>query len=448
VRGGAARVLARGWLRDGKRWTWGSAFVLAGALGAMLATSGLLDGTRGATLADVADFYAGDLRVTPVSTGAIPTGIFFLNGTDGHPGPVQEMKAHGAAVSARMEAQFVLSRAGLFSNILYTYSHHGQFPIDTPGQNSEAGNRTLAIGGLIGLEPGDASASRIERHLTGGRLPRPTDDGTVELAMSEARLWSLLTPSEREGIPDPVPLALATSLTFEVTSAQTKLDSGFHDVIRPPARIVGLYATGIDTLDTFTLVAAAPQVRELLGHPAHEGIANVLVVQSGAAGAREVAASHGWATQDTESFAGAYVGELMAVLSFAAFLVSGLLFLLPTFLVSHGIARQLAIQQRELAVCTAIGVPVRTLRRALGLQVARIAAAGAAAAAVLCLLLLVAGPALLANVHDAPLPLGFAVSWATLGIALAVTVVAMLIGWGLGLRSRSRLPLAAQLRAG
>lgn len=451
----AAGTLARGWLRDGRRWSLGSSLVLAATLIAMVGTSGLLDGTRHATLERVADFYTGDLRITPVSAGAIPTGWFDLNASARGPGAMQELQNEGLVVSPRTEAQFVMSRQGFLVNAIGTFNSEGQFAIDTPGQSGDNETHSLAIGGLIGIEDLDPAAGRIAAHLVEGRLPTTTTDGTVEVAMSVARLRQFLTPAERAALHGPPSLATmchrtatSRSTPCEITSALTTNDGLFHDLVRKPVDVVGLFDTGIDVLDTFTMVAAASQVRELLGHPANAHIANALLVEAGdTAVARAVADRHHWASEDTATFAASYVGQLIAVLAWVAFGVSALLFLLPTFLVSHGISRQLALQQRELAVCTAIGVPVSTLRVALLMQVLRITIVGAAAAALIAALMAVFLPHVLATVHGTPLPVGFVLTTITILGAIAVTVLAMAIGLVMGLRSRSRLPLTAQLRA-
>lgn len=446
----ASALLARGWLRDGRRWNLGSALVLAGTLVAMVGTAGLLDGTRHETLDRVSDFYTGDLRITPYRAGAIPPGSFDMNASRS---PVAELADAGVVVSPRIEAQFVMSRQGFVSNILETYGKDGQFPIETPGQRGDDANRTLAIGVLVGLEDGDPAAARIASHLVAGRMPKDTDDGHIEVVLSRTRLLQFLTPAERDAVGDEPPVeaichrgGAARSTSCEVTSAQTSANPLFRDVVRMHVDIVGLYDTGVDVMDTFTIVAPAKPVRALLGHDRDERVVNVLVVQRGDVGqAQAVADKHGWATEGTEAFAADYVGQLIDFLAFVIFLVGGLLFLLPTFLLSHGITRQLALQQRELAVCTAIGVPTSVLRRALALQVLRIGLIGAGVATVAAVLMALALPLVVHRIVG--LPAGFHVTTLTIVIAVAVTLFAMVIGWTLGMRARSRLPLTAQLRA-
>ncbi len=422
----------------------------------MVGTAGLLDGTEDATLERVSDFYTGDLRITPVDTGAIPAGWFTLDAASGQAGADDELRARGITVSARVEAQFIMSRQGLTATVFDAYGNEGQVPIETPGQNGKDANRTLAVGGLVGIETNDPSLLSMSQHIVAGRMPRPTTDGTVEVAMSVSRLRNFLTPDERAALREPPPITtlchrggLVRSTSCEITSAQTASNAQAAGLfVTRPVDIVGLFDTGLDLLDDSTLIAAAPQVRELLGFSANAALANVLVVTAGNTdAARDVAAQHGWATEDTASFAARYVGQLMVVLAAVVFVVGALLFLLPTFLVSHGIARQIALQQRELAVCTAIGVPASTLRTALALQVVRIAAIGAGIATLVSAVAAILLPPLLANVKGTPLPLGFNLTLTTMLGALLVTILSMAIGWTMGLRGRSKLPLTTQLRA-
>lgn len=429
---GAAHLLARGWARDARRWTWATTGVLAATLGLLLGTTGLIDGTMARTLDQVADFYTGDLRLTPSHPGALPADWF-------PDGAADELRAAGATVAARVEGQYVLSRRGFVD--AFAGERQG-VPVGVPGGAPDP-ERAVHLGSLVGLDDGDPGASAIASHLAEGRLPR-AGSADMEVAMSVARARSLLTAAELE-VPGPL-LRLVGEFRFDVTSAQLDPDAPSRTLIHRNAKVVGLFSTGVDMLDTFTLVAAAPDVRGLLAQD-RAGAANALLVLDGAAHARPVAQRNGWATQDTHAFAGGYVGELVAVLQAAAWLVTGLLFLLPTLLVGHGLARQLSSQQRELAVATAIGVARGTLAKALALQVFTMAGWAVAAATGLSLLLVLLLPVALAGV-PAPLPLGFTVTWASVGVAAAVTTVSVLAGLWVGLRSRARLPLAAVLRTG
>jgi hypothetical protein len=433
----AARMLARAWSQDSRRWTWATTSVLAGTLALLVGASGLIDGTAQRTLDKVADFYTGDLRITPSRQGALPAD-WFKAGETGTEAAAALRKA-GVVVAERVETQYVLSRRGFADAYL---NEQGGVPVGVPGTDGDP-RKLVTAGALVGIREEDAGRARIQDHIVAGRLPR-AQPGFVEILMSEDRARRFLTPEESR-VPGSL-LDVVGAFTFDVTSVQLDPHASDRVVLRRDARVVGLFSTGVDMLDSWTLVAPAAEARQLMGLGRDSQAANVLVVQSNAEAAKSVAARSRWATQDVDGFAHAFVGQLIAVLQAVAWLVAGLLFILPAALIGHGLARQLASQQRELAVATAIGVPMRTLADALALQVLRMTAWAVAIAAVASLLLWVA-LRFLAPLVPAPLPLGFAVGGRTLFVAAAVTVTAVTVGLWVGIRGRSRLPLASTLRA-
>ena len=429
----AARTLARGWSRDARRWTWATTAVLASTLVILVGTAGILDGTSERTLAQAADFYTGQLRITPSRPGTPPADWFAA-------GAAGELRDAGLSVSERVEAQYVLSRRS-FGDI-YANEQHG-VPIDGSG-NAADPQKVVTFGVLVGIVDSDPGMPDLQGHMVAGRMPRVSQPDTVEVLMSESRARAFLSPQE-QNVPGSV-LAIVGAFSFDVTSAQVDPTSSQRAVLHSAAKVVGLYTTGVDILDAHTLVAAAPDVSYLLGN-GRDPAANVLLVQGGPlAAAREVAARNHWASQDTRAFADDFVGQLIGVLQAVAWLVAALLFLLPTALVAHGLARQLSGQQRELAVATAIGVPTRTLADALAMQVFTMAAWACLATAVLTLLMWLILPAVLPSA-PAPLPLGFTVTWRSVLVAAGVTAVSVAVGLWVGMRSRARLPLAASLRA-
>jgi hypothetical protein len=437
---GAARTLAHGWAADARRWTWATVAVLASTLVVLVGTAGLLEGTTQRTLDQVADFYTGDLRITPSRTGAIPADWFPTDAA-------AELTRAGATVAERVEAQFVLSRRSFVDTYL---NERNDVPVGVPGSSADP-QKVVTLGAVVGLRPADPGLAAINEHLVAGRLPCgiearatcPDPEDAIEIVMSQARAEGFLTDAEKK-VPGRL-LDIVGTFSFDITSA--RLDEGREErVIFTRAKVVGLYATGVDILDSFTLVASARDVQYLLG-VSESTATNVLAVQSGAAAASRVAAREGWATEATESFAKGFIGQMIDVLRAVAWLVSALLFLLPTSLIGHGIARQLFAQQRELAVATAIGVPTRTLAQALAIQVTGMAGWAALSAALVTAALWVTAPMFLPGL-PAPLPLDFTVSPETLGVALAVTAVSVAVGLVVGLRSRLRMPLAASLRAG
>lgn len=442
-RGGprASRMLARGWSQDNQRWTWATTAVLASTLTVLLGTSGLMEGTTARTLDEVAGFYTGELRLTPSRAGALPGDWFDLAPADGGQGAADQLRAAGLVVSERVEAQYVLSRRGFADTYL---NEPSDVPIGVPGTGADP-RKVVTLGALVGISAGDPGERALLERITAGRLPRPSQSDTVEIVVSESRARSFLTADEAR-VPAGL-LEVVGSFGFDITSARIDPDASQRAIIYRPARVVGIYATGVEMLDSFTVLAAAQDVRELLGRGRDEPLANVLAVQSGSvASAQAVAQRNGWATQDVDGFADLFVGQLIGVLQAMAVLVSALLFLLPAALMGHGLARQLASQQRELAVATAIGVPRRTLADALTLQVVGMAAWACLMAAVAAAVLAVVVPAIADSV-PAPLPLGFLLTWRAVLVAAAVTVVAVVVSLWVGLRSRARLPLSAALRA-
>lgn len=430
---GAARTLAHGWASDGRKWTMATTSVLATTLFILLGTAGILDGTTERTLAQVEDFYTGDLRITPSRPGAVPSDWF-------PPEAAADLAAAGAVAAARVEGQYILSRRSFAD--AYANEQEG-VPVGVPG--SKADPKTVVTqGALVGLEEDDPGLDALRPHLVAGRLPRASADGTVEVAMSESRALALLTETERR-VPGSL-LDVVGSFRLDITSAHVKTEGAARTLIVADAKVVGLYRTGVDMLDAFTLVAAAPDVRALLGEERASSLHNVLAVQSGADQAIGVARGKGWATQDARSFADDFVGQMIGVLQASAWLVAGILFVLPTALVGHGLARQMASQSRELAVATAIGVPRRTLADALALQVLSMAAWACGAAALATLALWAVAPYLFPLVPS-PLPLAFAVTGRALLLAGLVTVLSVGVGLWVGMRSRMRLPLASALRA-
>lgn len=439
---GAATLLARGWVRDARRWAWGSSLVLAGTLALMVGAAGVLEGTQAATLDHVKDFYTGDLRLTRDRPGALPPLWFDLNKTTGPDGGGAVAKP-GRTVSYRVETEYVMSRRGFLEAAL---QEKDQFIVEAPGS---AGNATeaIALGSLIGLDAGDPGRARLAQHLVAGRMPVESANGTLEVVMSLRRLSQFLTPAEQGAAAGIEPMVVARALSLEATSGQVDLTNRYRLPIRRHVEVVGLYDTGVDVLDSYTLIAAAPDVRAMVARAPHEHTANAIVVWGSTSGLATLAKERGWAAQGAPGFAQNYVGETMAILSAVVVFVGAVLFLIPTFLVSHGLARQLASQQRELAVCTAIGVPPKVLRNALALEVLRIGLAGLLLAALLVAAAVLWLPAQLAKVQEAPLPLGFALSLWAVASALTVTLLSMAIGWLIGVRSRRRLGLAQQLRA-
>jgi hypothetical protein len=440
-----ARTLGRGWTRDGRRWVWLTAAVLASTLVVLVGSAGVLEGMQQRTLGQVSDFFTGDTRVTPEHAGALPSGWFNLSASSAGGGAAQVLGAAGGVVAVHAEAQYILTRQSFLDIVLH---ETGRVPLDQPASDADP-SKIVAIGALVGIPANDAGNPALAAHLVAGRLPHGQPAGErVEIAMSVRRLQGLATQVERSAIGSPPSMDVAGALDFELTSGQIDASGGSRDVIRAPARIVGLFDTGVQFLDSYTVLAPIEEVRALLGRAREEPIANALLVSGASpAAVADVAAGHGWSSQSSADFAHAYLGSYLDLLRFSAAFDAALLFVLPAALVSHGLSRQMASYQRELAILSAIGVRRAAIARALGVQVAAIGARALLMAGVALLVLAVSLPSALAGIRDAPLPLGFVLpAYAVVGGAV-VAAVALAVAWLVGVRSGGHVPLASALRS-
>ncbi len=445
----AARVLARAWFRAWRGWWWASGLALAAVLVLVLGTAGLLEGMERETEARVADFYTGSLRVTPERAGAAPPGSFGFNTTDeleAARAALEDAAGDGARVEARLETTYILSRRGLVEAYLL---EDDQFGVALPGVASE--RDAYSVGVLAGLPLHDAETrARLRPYLVAGAFPSAAPNGSapIEVLMSKAQFAAMLDEDERERLADPPTAGQLAALRLELTAARVDDSGPFKDIIRYPARVTGLFDSGIDALDRITLVAPVQEARRLLGAEPDSGEANVFTVQGGDAGdAADAAEEAGWVSEDAGRFTQRYLGQLVTVVRILGLVLSSLLLVLPFFMVWVGMAQQLDRSRRELAVCRAIGMGRATVRRALLRLTSRVAALALVPAAlvlaVACLLL----PRLLGPGIDFPFPLGFAIPlWAFL-----VTAGNLLLAGGAALggamRRHKLTDLAGTLRS-
>ncbi|HET6399359.1 MAG TPA: hypothetical protein VFH47_07375, partial [Candidatus Thermoplasmatota archaeon] len=247
----AAGLLARGWRRSSRRWWGGTAASLAAVLTLILTVLGTFQGVDHATNERVRDFFTGDLRVTPGRPTAAPSVPF--PDAAGTRDALASAAGPGAEVVMRLEAQFILSRRSLLEAYL---EESERFGLGAPGTTPE--QDFYGIGVIAGL-PFQQQAVRasLQPHLVAGTLPGPdaAPDDEVQLVMSLGRYRDYLTPQERERLgdpPDPQALRLAR---FEVTAAVIDDSGPMRDLLRLPARVVAVYETQLDALDTFTILA-------------------------------------------------------------------------------------------------------------------------------------------------------------------------------------------------
>lgn len=427
----AAGVLARAWYRAWRGWWWAAGLSLSLVLVVVLGTAGLLEGMERATEHRVADFFTGDVRVTPDRAGAAPPGSFGLNtsaGLEAARAALEEEAGGGARVEARLETTYILSRRGLVEAYLFEDDQYG---IALPGVASD--RDAYSVGVLAGLAIQDEpTRDRLRPYLVAGAFPQASPNGSapIELLMSVAQYRALLDEAEQDRVADPPTAGELAALRLEITAARVDDSGPFKDIIRAPARITGLFDSGIDALDRVTVVAPIEDARRLLGADPSGGEANVFTVHGGdAQAAARHAEGEGWETEGAASFTQRYLGQLVTVVRVLGLTLSSLLLAFPFFMVWVGMAQQLDRSRRELAVCRAIGMGHATVRGALGRLSARVAAIALVPAAAILLLATLALPRLLGPGIDFPFPLGFQVPW----WAYAVTAGNLLVAGGAAL---------------
>ncbi len=437
----AVRTLARGWRRGAIRWYLGTAAVLGLSITLLLVISGLFAGMQAETQSRVADFYTSDVRVTSAGEGAIPGRTFFdLNAT-------KEQLGVAGKVAIHYESQAILSRRAFIEAAL---NEDDQFQVGAGGRDGD-GDEVIALGALVGIEAGGRDRANLERHLVVGALPgQGTGKGSMPLVMSLDRFEQFLTAKERaEFTMWPPAISQIRDLSFEITAAVVIQDeaSGTRDVIRSPAHVIGLYDSGVDVLDSFTYVAAIEDVRLLNDHEADAPVANVIVVDTAdPERVAALAARNGWTSQSAEQFTQRYLGQLIDVLQSLSVLVSIFLFMLPAFLILHGVGRQLETHNREIAVCHAIGVRPGTVRRALGGVVAQVTGVAILVAALFTTLIGATLHAVLPGRRDLPLPMDFQPTLMSMGLAVGITLLSVGAALWLAFRSQARQELSTTLR--
>ncbi len=437
----AVRSLARGWRRGAAKWYIGTSAVLGLSITLLLLISGLFAGMQAETQQRVADFYTDDVRITPAGLSAIPSRDFFdLNAT------LDTVRGHEDTngVAVHYESQGILSRRGFLDAAL---TEDDQFQVGAGGREGD-GDEIIALGALIGREAGGADTPDLMRHIVSGGLPAKGDGkGSIPLVMSLDRLDQFLTAEERADLPWPPPISGVKSLSFEITAAVVVGEGETRDVIRRPAHIVGLYDSGVDVLDSFTFIAPIEDVRQLNDIAPNAPAANVLLVDSDdRAATAQMAARNGWTAQDSVAFTDRYLGQLIDVLQVLSTLVSIFLFMLPAFLIMHGVGRQLETHNREIAVCHAIGVRRRAVRQALGSVVAQVTLVAIGLATFLTLVIGFTLHLALPGRRDLPLPMDFTTTPLAVGLALGVTILSVLAALWLAFRSQARQDLSSTLR--
>ncbi len=452
----AAGLLTRGWIRGARAWWSATAMVAATVLVVALLVVGLFAGTHAETEDRVAAFFTGDLRVTPGNPGAAPQDTWGTpNATPLAQVTATLESAGGSATHAspRFETESVLSRRSLLEAYLF---EDDQYPIGVPGSSLENKNfHALAV--LSGIAINETQATRpVQQHLVAGTMPlpdsqRPDRDNPrrpVHLLMSLDRFRDFLSNDELANFNTwPPNQEQMMEIRFEITAARIDPTSEIRDVIRFPARVVGLFETDLEALDTFTLTTDIGDARRLHGYAPNEPVANALRIDTPNPGAvADAATEQGWQTENAASFGKRYAGELFGLLESLSVFLSSLFFALPLFLLWQGIAQQLDKQRREVAVCRAIGIRRGTIATAILATAAIVLAAAAILTAIFMGIALAILEPMAQGWAGSPLPLAFDVTGravATTALAVTLSTVAALL---VTIRSHARQNLAQALR--
>lgn len=424
----ATGLLARGWFR-GRLGGWlGTAGVLAATLALLVLVSALFTGLQSETESRVADVFTGDLRVTPRSPGVFSGGLF-------EDGEAAAALIDGA--TPRMEAQAILSRVSL--------------PAVVGGGEPPTVGREVSLGVLIGVDFSNPLAAQgYEKRVVVGSLPDPwsTSQTQIPVAISLRTLDSFLTDEERDGLSSwPPTIAEIRDMPLEVTAGVARDGDFSNDVYRRQARVVALFDTGVDTLDSFTMWTPIEASRFLLGHGADGTEANALIVVGDTQQAEQVAEEEGWATEGPASFTKRYLGQLLEALRTLSLISAAVLFTIPAFLVAHGVERVLEAQRKEVAVLRAMGVPGATIRRAMGRLVLWTVSIALTVAAMVVVLAGMGLHAILPAWKGAPVPLDVVFTWEAVTAGVGVALLSCLFAFWFAWRGQSKQSLPTELRA-
>ncbi len=433
----AVRLLARGWWRGGRAWWLAAMGAMALALSAILVVQGTVAGITSATESRVADFYTGGLRATPGAPAAAPSVLF----------PDDATSFLGPEAVWRLEAPGLLGRTTLLETYL---DPEASLNVTVPG-GAPAGGSGRGLGVLVGISADDAVArSRVTPHLVAGALPDAAAglDTEVQLILSLRTFSSYLTAGERAAFASWPPDADALrAIRFEVTAGHLSGSGASRDIVRAPARAVGLYDTGLAALDDATFLAPIEDVRRLTGNDPAGGAANVAVLPVASPEAVRVARENGWGTESATGFAARSLGEWLPLVGALATALGAALFAWALFLLWHGVSQQLRAQEREVAVCRAIGVPARVLGGALLALSGAVVAGGLLGAALLGWVGAAWAPQALAGWRSLPMPVAFHLEASTLTAVVALALASTLLALVLAAGRQARRDLASTLRA-
>jgi hypothetical protein len=428
---GASSLLAGAWWRDGRGRWYATVGLLVLLVVSSMFVAGVFKGIDVAMEDRIQGLYTQDHRITKSMEGVARPEHWR---DDEYNQTLAYLSKDGAQVTPRFESQLLISRRDFVDAVLnedhqYTVGiHDGQDDADQ-----------IAIGLLVGLPQGAPTWDELGKYLLpGGRMPDPNAT-TMELVIGLDRLEAMVPKAEREGMRHwpPTPEDLR-ALGFTVTAGVVAPNGIFaHDVIRPPARVVGVYDTHIDLVDSFTVWTTQASAASLSAEGPYT--ANAFTV-------RGSVPTNGYITQSPTQFTARFVGALLLVVQVLAQISVGLLLAAPLFLVWNNLQQILDRARRELVVCRALGIR-KPIPIALGLLAGRATMWGLLGAAAVVIAMQAILPSVLSNWSALPVPATFRVdvvaAMVLTGLVLGGTLLAIAAAW----RAHVRQDLASTLRA-
>jgi len=327
----AWRLLARAeWTQH--RGRYGALVVVLGSgVAGLFLVLALLSGLEAAVADELSATVAGDGRIARASTDF----------ARGEMVPIASAQAaFGDAARPRLEAQVLWTR----------------------GED----HRNWSAGLAVGLD-------RLDRRLA-SRI--------VEGALFESD-WTQV-----DGI-DVAPVVLGQSAARDrgvavgdvvnLTAGRTETVGGELRPIVRPARVVGLYSTGLPVVDLYAVFLPIERARTLVGEHPGRPVANVFVVD-GEGGERALAAAGatGWSARSLPEFEAYYLGPLFGSLRAVALLLATIAVAAILAWSAHALTMLVLQDAHKIATLAAVGVSFATVRNAYLAAGAAVGVSGAA----------------------------------------------------------------------
>lgn len=396
----AASLVARGqWRIQGRRQLALAASFAAGLLAFFLIAM-LLQGAQDGAVRPLRDLLTADARITWGNSevaGGMPI--------DDHREVASRLRTlEGVVVAPRWEASQVTVR------------------------RDEPGNWTGGL--LVGLDPGiTPEGEAIGPYLLWGSfLPTTSlaDPATgrvyVPLVVGEAAARRLNLTRNDDGSPDFSQVLVVTSGRFAHANDMRPLSV--------EAVVVGIFATGIDSLDRFTAFVPIEEARRLVGDRPGDPTANAILVYGH--GPRQVDALgiEGAQAQDATSFANGVMGSFLLLLRVAGGLAVALVLVLLGVWLVHEVGTMVLRDRPVVAALRAIGIPFATILRGYVFLVAATIGAAWLAAALAALLVTALAPPLWFSAHSLHIHIPWRLhAWPLLWSLAAASTLAFLGTW-------------------